>query len=125
MDFDLSVERDEIMIRGNNTNGRPFETAVSVLTIDELPRAYHLWETINNTSNVHNPEQSIPCNHIISVTYVIDEQNRAQGRANRKTRDLDKKSKSDYALHVAGTEEQARTWRTFRDDLASQKTRSC
>ena len=124
-DFDLSVEKDEVMFRGKNTNGKAFETAVSVLTIDELPRAYHLWDTMNNTSNVNNPEQSIPCNHIISVTYVIDEQNRAQGRANRKTRDLDKKSKSDYALHVAGTEEQARTWRTFRDDLASQKTRSC
>lgn len=123
-DFDLSVDKDDITIRSTNTKGVAFKTAVSVLTMDELPRAYHLWDTLNNTSNVNNPEQTIPCNHIISVTYVIDEQNRAQQRANRKTRDLDKKSKSDYALHVAGTEEQARMWRTFRDDLAAQKTRS-
>ena len=123
--FDSSVDKGEVLIRGVSAGAKAFETAVSVLTIDTLPREFHLWETLNNTSNIFNPEQSIPCNHIISVVYVIDEQNRAQSRANRKTRDLDKKSKSDYALHVAGTEEKARAWRDFRDNLTTQKTRAC
>lgn len=123
-DFDYQVEDSGLVIRGVNGVGRAYETAVSVLTIDALPRKYHLWENINNTSNIFHPDQSIPCNHIISVTYLVEEQGRAQGRANRKTRDLDKKSKSDYALRVAGTENQAHAWRTFRDDLSAQKTRS-
>lgn len=123
-DFDAEIQNDTLMIRSVNEAKLSFETAVSVLTIDRLPRKYHLWDTINNTNNILHPEQSIPCNHIISVTYLVDEQGKAQGRANRKTRDLDKKSKSDYALHVAGTEGQAQAWRTFRDDLSAQKTRS-
>ncbi|HAU1234347.1 TPA: type IV secretion system protein TraC [Legionella pneumophila] len=123
-DFDIEFKNNEVVIKGVNESGRAYETAVSVLTIDRLPRQYCLWENINNTSNIFHPDKRISCNHIISVIYLVEEQGRAQGRANRKTRDLDKKSKSDYALNVAGTEEQARVWRTFRDDLSSQKTRS-
>lgn len=123
-DFDLEVQNDALMIRGVSGEAKTYETAVSVLTIDRLPRRFHLWDTLNNTNNIFHPEQSIPCNHIISVTYLIDEQGKAQGRANRKTRDLDKKAKSDYALHVAGTEAQAHAWRTFREDLSALKTGS-
>ena len=123
-DFDLNVGRDGILIQGENAEGRAFKSIASVLTIDRLPDRFHLWENINNTNNIFHPEQSIPCNHIISVVYKVDEALKAQGRANRKTRDLDKKSKSDYALLVAGTEDQARAWRSFRDDLSTQKTRS-
>lgn len=123
-DFDVAIKNENVLIRGVNDSGRAYETAVSVLTIDRLPGEYHLWENINNTSNIFHPDKNIPCNHIISVLYLVEEQGRAQSRANRKTRDLDKKSKSDYALNVAGTETQARVWRTFRDDLSAQKTRS-
>lgn len=123
-DFDAEVQNDTLIIRGVNGEACAYETAVSVLTIDRLPAKFHLWDNMNNTNNILHPEQSIPCNHIISVTYLVDEEGKAQGRANRKTRDLDKKAKSDYALHVAGTEKQAHAWRTFRDDLAAQKTRS-
>lgn len=122
-DFDLEVHRDALTISGA-IEGAPFETKATVLTIDRLPSTFHLWDGINNANNIFHPEQSIPCNHIISVIYTVDEASKAQGKANRKTRDLDKKSKSDYALFVANTKEQATAWRTFRDDLSSQKTRS-
>lgn len=123
-DFDLEVNRDGLLIHGENAEGKSFDSAVSVLTIDSLPSQFHLWDNINNTNNIFHPEQSVPCNHIISVIYKVDEALKAQGRANRKTRSLDKKAKSDYALLVAGTEEQARVWRTFRDDLSASKTRA-
>lgn len=123
-DFDAEINDDALTIRGVNAGGKPYEVGVSVLTIDRLPDKFHLWEGLNNGSNIFHPEQSIPCNHVISVIYVVDEQARAEGRANRKTRDLDKKARSDYALRVAGTEEQANAWRTFRNDLAAQKTRA-
>ncbi|KTC71398.1 putative conjugative transfer protein TraC, partial [Legionella bozemanae] len=124
-DFDVEVAKEGLLFSGVNNQGKAFETVASVMTIDGLPSEYHLWDNINNSANIFHPEQSIPCNHIISVTYLVDEQNKAQGRANRKTSDLDKKAKGDYALHVAGTEKKAREWRHFRDDLASGKTRSC
>ncbi|MFO3571922.1 type IV secretion system protein TraC [Legionella pneumophila serogroup 1] len=124
-DFDVEVAKEGLLFSGVNNQGKAFETVGSVMTIDGLPSEYHLWDNINNSANIFHPEQSIPCNHIISVTYLVDEQNKAQGRANRKTSDLDKKAKGDYALHVAGTEKKAREWRHFRDDLASGKTRSC
>ncbi len=123
-DFDVEIKNNVVKLSGVNQLGCSYETSASVLTIDRLPGEYYLWENINNTSNVFHPDKSIPCNHIISVTYLVEEPGKAQGRANRKTRDLDKKSKSDYALNVAGTETQAREWRTFRDDLSAQKTRS-
>lgn len=123
-DFDSDVEKDTLTIRGVSEDGQPYETAVSVLTIDGLPAKFHLWDNINNTNNIFHPSQSVPCNHIISVVYTVDQLSKAEGRANRKTRDLDKKAKSDYALHVANTEEQARAWRTFRDELSAQKTRA-
>lgn len=121
-DFDLNHEKKGLLISDVDTQGKTFETAVSILTMDALPAKYHLWDNINNSSNIFHPEQNIPCNHIISVVYVVDEQVKAQGRANRKTRDLDKKAKSDYALHVPGTEEQSHAWRNFRDDLSTGKT---
>lgn len=123
-DFDLQVNRDGLALHAVNAEGKAFDSAISVLTIDNLPRQFHLWDGINNTSNIFHPEQSVPCNHIVSVIYKVEESLKAQGRANRKTRGLDKKAKSDYALLVAGTEEQARAWRTFRDDLSAHKTRS-
>ncbi|STX84877.1 type-IV secretion system protein TraC [Legionella donaldsonii] len=121
-DFDLEVKKDCLLLTGVSAAEKCFETAISILTIDKLPPEFHLWSNLNNSSNIFEPEQSICCNHLISVIYSIDEPLKAQTRANRKTRDLDKKAKSDYALRVAGTEEQARDWRYFRDDLVSQKT---
>ncbi|HHI9989709.1 TPA: type IV secretion system protein TraC [Legionella pneumophila] len=123
-DFDLEVNNEAVQIRGVSQEGTSYEMAVSVLTIDDLPDEHQLWENLNNSNNIFHPEQSIPCNHIVSVTYLVDDPVKAQGRANRKTRDLDKKAKSDYALNVAGTENQARNWRLFRNDLVAQKTRA-
>lgn len=124
-DFDIHVEKDALALSGVNAKGKAFETAVSVLTLDALPSEFYLWGNLNNAANIYHAEQFVPCNHIISVTYKLDDLAKAQGKANRKTRDLDKKAKSDYAIHVAGTDKQAHAWRKFRDDLASQKTRAC
>lgn len=123
-DFDIENNNDALIIRSVNESNQSYETAVSVLTIDRLPDKFQLWDGVNNSNNIFNPEQSIPCNHIISVTYVVDEPARAEGRANRKTRDLDKKARSDYALRVAGTDEKAKAWRNFQKELADQRTSS-
>lgn len=123
-DFDVKIKNDSLYLRGVNATGKPYETAASVLTIDSLPAEYHFWDNINNTCNIRDPHKSIPCNHIISVTYRVEEQGKAQTRANRKTRDLDKKAKSDYAVHVAGTEQQADQWKAFRNDLSSDRCAS-
>ncbi|STX81259.1 type-IV secretion system protein TraC [Legionella busanensis] len=124
LDFDCEIQKEGLLLTGANNKGKSFETAVSVLTIDKLPANYHLWYNVNNNNFIFEKGQNIPCNHIISVIYKVDKQASALTRANRKTRDLDKKAKSEYAIQVAGTEEQAKTWRAFREDLASHKTKA-
>lgn len=123
-DFDLEIESDHLFISGVNDQGKSFETAVSTLTIDELPEEYMFWQNIDNASNIDSPEQSIPCNHIISVTYKVVESSKAQNKANRKAGSLDKKAKSQYANVVANTEKLASQWRIYRDDLVGQQTRA-
>ncbi|WP_230382706.1 type IV secretion system protein TraC [Piscirickettsia salmonis] len=116
---------DQIVKASEEIEHQSFETAISVLTLDKMPATYQIWNNINNCSNIFNNEYGIHCNHIVSVVYRVDDHGKALGKANRKTRDLTKKSKSEYATLVAGTDEQAQQWRSFRDDLTKQKTRSC
>ncbi|MCF6808560.1 type IV secretion system protein TraC [Thiotrichales bacterium 19S9-12] len=126
--FELSVddrEKDHLRLSGDDRNGKSYQTDISVLTIDKLPSSFRLWENINNTSNIFDTLYHINCNHIITAIYKLDEHGKALSKANRKTRDLTKKSRSDYATLVAGTEEQAQQWKSFREDLTKQKTRSC
>lgn len=123
-DFDLEDYRNHMKIKGTDANRKSFETAVSVLTIDKLPDEFQFSNNANNSVNVFYPSQSIPCNHIISVTYKVDEVSRASNKANRKTRQLSKKMGTDYEVQVANVSSQAHTWKAFRDDLASQRVGS-
>ena len=123
-DFDLEDFRNHLIIRGTSANRKSFETAVSVLTIDKLPDEFQFSNNANNSVNVFYPSQSIPCDHIISVTYKVDEVSRASNKANRKTRSLSKKMGTDYEVQVANAGSQAQTWRTFRNELDSQKVGS-
>ena len=123
-EFDIEVHKDYLSVHGVSACGVPYTSELTCLTLDELPEYYRLSDTVNNTNNIHHPDQCVPCNHIISVTYQLDEPVRAQNKANRKTWDLDKKARTDYAVHVAGTTEQAKAWRTFREDLSANKTRA-
>ena len=122
--FDLTLKHNSILFHNVDSKGKAYDTEISVLTIDKLPDDYKIWENINNTNNIFAPQKNIACNHIISVTYVVEEQAKAETKANRKTADLDKKAKSSYALQVAGTEKKAKEWRAFREELSTQKTRS-
>ena len=125
--FELLVNedtKDHLILSGRSQN-QDYETAISVLTLDKMPTSFQIWNNINNASNIFNSEYDIGCNHIISVIYKLDNHSRAQARASLKSRDLEKKSKSDYASFVSGTEEQARQWKAFKDDLTQKKTSSC
>ncbi len=113
-----------LTITGVNNDNKNFETAVTVFSITKLPKELMLWNNVNNYANIFELEQSIPCNHIISVIYKVDDQTRAYTRANIKTRDLSKKAKSNYAMYVSNTSELASNWESFRDDLGSGKTKS-
>ncbi|ALA26639.1 type IV secretion system protein TraC [Piscirickettsia salmonis] len=116
---------DQIVRSADKTERESFETEISVLTLDKMPTSYQLWNNINNCSNIFNSEYGIHCNHIVSVIYKIDDHGKALGKAGRKTRDLTKKAKSDFATLVPGTEEGAQQWKSFYNDLSKQTTRSC
>lgn len=124
LSFDCEQKKDRLEISAQDALGKPFSSHVSVLTLSKLPASFRLWDNINNSNNVYEQGQSIQCNHIISVTYKVDDQAQAFSRANRKTRDLDKKANSAYAVNVAGTEKQAKTWRRFREELDDHKTKA-
>lgn len=126
--FALEVDeefKDHLCLTGDDDNGKAFETDITVLTLDKMPSSFEIWNNINNTSNIFNPDYNINCNYIITAIYKVDDHGKALSKANRKTRDLTKKAKSSYADMVAGTEEQAAQWKSFREDLTKQKTRSC
>jgi conjugal transfer ATP-binding protein TraC len=126
--FALSVDdktKDHLILEGRNEDSKPYKTAITVLTLDKVPTEFHIWDNINSSANIFDFEYSVPCNHIITATYLMDDQGKALTKANRKTRDLSKKANSSYATMVAGTEEQAQNWKSFREDLTKQKTGSC
>ena len=114
--------KDRLEIYGQSTQGQGYLTEASVLTLAALPDSYELWRNIDNSNNVFEPNQSIQCNHIISVIYKVDDQAKALQRTNRKARDFSNKAQSAYAKNVAGTEKQASTWNAFREELSSHKT---
>jgi len=126
--FELEVDqdgKDHLRLSGTNDQGRHFETDISVLTMEKLPGEFCLWQNIDAANNIFNKEYGVNCNHIISVTYVLDSHQKALSKANHKTRDLTKKSKGDYKTVVAGVDEQLSQWQQFREDLNKQKTRAC
>ena len=122
--FNIEYRPDCALISNIDDKGKSYQTAVSTLTLDRLPEEFHLWDNINNTCNIFSKEQRIQCNHIISVIYKVEDQAKAISKTNRKTRDLDKKANSEYAVNVAGTEKKAQIHREFREDLVSNNTRS-
>lgn len=124
-DFSCSVDQDGLYLEVGDVTQCPQETAVTVLTLADTPKEHALWLNLDLTNNIHEKNVSMNCNHIISVTYKVASQGKAQYYANRKTKSLLKKARSiAYSSNVAGTQELATQWKNYRDDLALKRTRS-
>lgn len=66
----------------------------------------------DNYSNLLNPELSISCPFILTLTLVVEDQVKTHSEANLKYMDLEKKSKTSYAKWFPSVEKEAKEWGT-------------
>lgn len=64
----------------------------------------------DNYSNLLNPELSISCPFILTLTLVVEDQVKTHSEANLKYMDLEKKSKTSYAKWFPSVEKEAKEW---------------
>ncbi|WP_251302548.1 DUF5934 domain-containing protein [Escherichia coli] len=73
----------------------------------------------DNYSNLLNPELSISCPFILTLTLVVEDQVKTHSEANLKYMDLEKKSKTSYAKWFPSVEKEAKEWGELRQRLGS------
>lgn len=83
------------------------------------PEIAFLWNSADNYSNLLNPELSISCPFILTLTLVVEDQVKTHSEANLKYMDLEKKSKTSYAKWFPSVEKEAKEWGDLRQRLAS------
>ncbi len=66
-----------------------------------------------------NPELSISCPFILTLTLVVEDQVKTHSEANLKYMDLEKKSKTSYAKWFPSVEKEAKEWGELRQRLGS------
>ncbi|SPX55384.1 TraC [Klebsiella pneumoniae] len=83
------------------------------------PEIAFLWNMADNYSNLLNPELSISCPFILTLTLVVEDQVKTHSEANLKYMDLEKKSKTSYAKWFPSVEKEAKEWGELRQRLGS------
>ncbi|HHB0582778.1 TPA: DUF5934 domain-containing protein, partial [Escherichia coli] len=83
------------------------------------PEIAFLWNVADNYSNLLNPELSISCPFILTLTLVVEDQVKTHSEANLKYMDLEKKSKTSYAKWFPSVEKEAKEWGELRQRLGS------
>ncbi|HAL6090246.1 TPA: type IV secretion system protein TraC, partial [Escherichia coli] len=83
------------------------------------PEIAFLWNMADNYSNLLNPEMSISCPFILTLTLVVEDQVKTHSEANLKYMDLEKKSKTSYAKWFPSVEKEAKEWGELRQRLGS------
>lgn len=76
-----------------------------------------------DVSAVHgNPELSISCPFVITLTLMVEDQVKSQNEANLKFLDLEKKSKTSYAKYFPSVEKEVKEWGDIRQRLSSNSS---
>lgn len=122
--FGCEIEKDGLYLDVARDAISNKEIAVSTLTLAEPPDEFALNMNADISNNIFEKHASITCNHIISVIYKSENQAKAQFVAKRKASSYAKKANSAYGFNVSGTEEKAREWKRYRDNLNLKKTKS-
>jgi hypothetical protein len=69
-----------------------------------------------------NPELSISCPFVLTLTLMVEDQVKTQNEANLKFMDLEKKSKTSYAKYFPSVEKEVKEWGDIRQRLATNQT---
>lgn len=121
--FGMNVYPDCLKINLRSA-GRERESVSRVMNfqLEKNPDMAFLWGSADSYGNLLNPELSIACPFIITLTIVVEEQEKNQFEANRKYLDLEKKSRTSYAKVFPNVVEEAKEWGTLRQELSSNQT---
>lgn len=116
--FDLKVRADYLTL-GLRENGRNSTARILNFHLARNPEIAFLWNMADNYSNLLNPEMSISCPFILTLTLVVEDQVKTHSEANLKYMDLEKKSKTSYAKWFPSVEKEAKEWGELRQRLGS------
>ncbi|ELM6914539.1 TraC family protein, partial [Escherichia coli] len=116
--FDLNVRADYLTL-GLRENGRNSTARILNFHLARNPEIAFLWNMADNYSNLLNPEMSISCPFILTLTLVVEDQVKTHSEANLKYMDLEKKSKTSYAKWFPSVEKEAKEWGELRQRLGS------
>ncbi|MBP3102129.1 DUF5934 domain-containing protein, partial [Klebsiella sp. SG01] len=81
-----------------------------------------LWTSADNYANLLNPELSISCPFVITLTLMVEDQVKTQNEANMKFMDVEKKSKTSYAKFFPNVIKEMQEWGDIRQRLATNQT---
>ncbi|EBP9162745.1 type IV secretion system protein TraC, partial [Salmonella enterica] len=116
--FDLKVRQDYLAL-GLRDNGKNSTARIMNFHLARNPEIAFLWNSADNYSNLLNPELSISCPFILTLTLVVEDQVKTHSEANLKYMDLDKKANNSYAKWFPGVVKEAKEWGELRQRLAS------
>ncbi|BCG07139.1 type IV secretion system protein TraC [Serratia marcescens] len=121
--FGMNVYPDCLKINLRSA-GRESESVARVMNfqLEKNPDIAFLWASADNYGNLLYPELSIACPFIITLTMVVEEQEKNQFEANRKYLDLEKKSRTSYAKVFPNVVEEAKEWGDLRQRLSTNQT---
>ncbi|HGW0964474.1 TPA: type IV secretion system protein TraC, partial [Escherichia coli] len=114
----LNVRADYLTL-GLRENGRNSTARILNFHLARNPEIAFLWNMADNYSNLLNPELSISCPFILTLTLVVEDQVKTHSEANLKYMDLEKKSKTSYAKWFPSVEKEAKEWGELRQRLGS------
>ncbi|WP_370561104.1 type IV secretion system protein TraC [Edwardsiella tarda] len=121
--FDLKVKAESLTIGLRNGRSQKTSTAqILNFQLERNPEMAFLWSNADNYSNLLNPELSISCPFILTLTLMVEDQVKAHQEANLKFLDCEKKSKTSYGKFFPGVEKQAKEWGELRQRLSSNQS---
>jgi len=120
--FDMQVTAGHLKIGRLGSDGREKVTRVTNYHLERDPEIAFLWTSADNYANLLNPELSISCPFVITLTLMVEDQVKTQNEANLKFMDLEKKSKTSYAKYFPSVEKESQEWGDIRQRLATNQT---
>lgn len=89
----MQVTANHLKIGLLDRNGKEKVTRVTNYHLARDPEIAFLWTNADNYANLLNPELSISCPFVITLTLMVEDQVKTQNEANLKYLDLEKKAK--------------------------------
>lgn len=120
--FDMEVMANHLNIGLLDKNGVERHTRVLNYHLARDPEIAFLWTSADNYANLLNPELSISCPFVITLTLMVEDQVKSQNEANLKFLDLEKKSKTSYAKYFPSVEKEVKEWGDIRQRLSSNSS---